>query len=71
MRQEATAINRNFSQQVLQGGGTKTMGFKEANPFVKPGDDAAAVAYRCESQYDPVETLLRYLWVAMTLLKPC
>jgi translation initiation factor 3 subunit D len=46
MRKEATAVNRNFSQQVLQGGGAKTMGFKEANPFVKPGEDAAPVAYR-------------------------
>lgn len=46
MRKESTAVNRNFSQQVLQGGGAKTMGFKEANPFVKPGEDSAPVAYR-------------------------
>mmetsp|Transcript_38756 Transcript_38756/g.74267 ORF Transcript_38756/g.74267 Transcript_38756/m.74267 type:complete len:544 (-) Transcript_38756:266-1897(-) len=43
LSQEATVINQNFSQQVLNG--TKYE-FQEPNPFAGPNDDVAPVAYR-------------------------
>jgi translation initiation factor 3 subunit D len=42
---EATYINQNFSQQVLQRNGEKVT-FDEPNPFATEGEDAASVAYR-------------------------
>eukprot|EP00240_Pyramimonas_obovata_P000671 CAMPEP_0118958674 /NCGR_PEP_ID=MMETSP1169-20130426/62744_1 /TAXON_ID=36882 /ORGANISM="Pyramimonas obovata, Strain CCMP722" /LENGTH=548 /DNA_ID=CAMNT_0006906799 /DNA_START=39 /DNA_END=1685 /DNA_ORIENTATION=+ len=42
---EATVINQNFSQQVLQQGG-ETLQMAEKNPFVSDNEDVAPVAYR-------------------------
>jgi len=45
LSQEATAINQNFSQQVLQQGGEKFK-MEEPNPFVNAKEESAPVAYR-------------------------
>eukprot|EP00897_Mesotaenium_endlicherianum_P004132 jgi/Mesen1/3747/ME000204S03007 len=45
LSQEATFINQNFSQQVLQKEGAKRE-FGEANPFAAEGEEVASVAYR-------------------------
>mmetsp|Transcript_2749 Transcript_2749/g.4745 ORF Transcript_2749/g.4745 Transcript_2749/m.4745 type:complete len:516 (+) Transcript_2749:103-1650(+) len=42
---EATAINQNFSQQVMQKRGEKHK-FPEPNPFALPGEELASCAYR-------------------------
>eukprot|EP00271_Cylindrocystis_brebissonii_P019938 TRINITY_DN6369_c0_g1_i1.p1 TRINITY_DN6369_c0_g1~~TRINITY_DN6369_c0_g1_i1.p1 ORF type:complete len:559 (-),score=126.45 TRINITY_DN6369_c0_g1_i1:344-2020(-) len=45
LSQEATFINQNFSQQVLQKNGPKHE-FEEPNPFAAEGEEVASVAYR-------------------------
>jgi len=45
LSQEATFINQNYSQQVLQKGGKKHT-FNKANPFTADGDEVASVGYR-------------------------
>jgi translation initiation factor 3 subunit D len=45
LSQEATFINQNFSQQVLQKDGKKFQ-FKEPNPFASENEEVASVAYR-------------------------
>ena len=54
---EATAINQNFSQQVLLQGGRRLQ-YDEPNPFVAEGssEELAAVAYRCVWQ--PMQAVL-------------
>lgn len=45
LSQEATVVNQNFSQQVLQTESAK-FDFAEPNPFASPEDEVASVAYR-------------------------
>ncbi|KAG0580305.1 hypothetical protein KC19_4G164200 [Ceratodon purpureus] len=45
LSQEATFINQNFSQQILQKDGKK-FAFKEPNPFASENEEVASVAYR-------------------------
>ncbi|KAG0631213.1 hypothetical protein M758_1G235700 [Ceratodon purpureus] len=45
LSQEATFINQNFSQQVLQKDGKKFK-FQEPNPFASENEEVASVAYR-------------------------
>eukprot|EP00245_Coleochaete_scutata_P017967 TRINITY_DN90_c0_g1_i1.p1 TRINITY_DN90_c0_g1~~TRINITY_DN90_c0_g1_i1.p1 ORF type:complete len:554 (+),score=148.71 TRINITY_DN90_c0_g1_i1:33-1694(+) len=45
LSQEATFINQNFSQQVLQKDGKK-LEYKERNPFASENEEVASVAYR-------------------------
>jgi translation initiation factor 3 subunit D len=45
LSQEATFINQNFSQQVLQKEGKKYE-FKEPNPFASENEEVAPIAYR-------------------------
>ncbi|CAI6000084.1 unnamed protein product [Closterium sp. NIES-64] len=45
LSQEATFINQNFSQQIVNKKGAKRQ-FAEANPFAAEGEEVASVAYR-------------------------
>lgn len=46
LSQEATAINQNFSQQIMQGEGGKTHDCENKNPFQGPKEQVPSVAYR-------------------------
>ncbi len=56
LSQEATMINQNFSQQIMQGEGGKKYEFPEGNPFKGPKEEVPSVAYRYRKWTFPGET---------------